>query len=67
MPPTTTDPPDDDKAAAMFDKLTIDSIAARAVLVPMNPLRNAREVASVLANTGARLLVSARLGSAATR
>ena len=62
-----TDPPDDDKAAAMFDKLTIDSIAARAVLVPMNPLRNAREVASVLANTGARLLVSARLGSAATR
>jgi long-chain acyl-CoA synthetase len=32
---------------------------AGAVVVPMNPLRNAREVASVLANTGARLLVSA--------
>ena len=32
---------------------------AGAVVVPMNPLRNAREVAFVLANTGARLLVSA--------
>jgi long-chain acyl-CoA synthetase len=34
---------------------------AGAVVVPMNPLRNAREVAFVLANTGARLLVSALL------
>jgi long-chain acyl-CoA synthetase len=32
---------------------------AGAVVVPMNPLRKAREVAFVLANTGARLLVSA--------
>jgi long-chain acyl-CoA synthetase len=32
---------------------------AGAVVVPMNPLRNAREVAFVLANTGARLLISA--------
>jgi len=32
---------------------------AGAVVVPMNPLGNAREVAFVLANTGARLLVSA--------
>src|ERR1700733_11080201 len=33
---------------------------AGAVVVPMDPLRNAREVAFVLTNTGARLLVFAR-------
>jgi hypothetical protein len=37
MPPTTIEPPDDDKAAAMFDKLAIDSTAARAVLARSDP------------------------------